>query len=441
MTRSSASTFPRVVIVGGGFAGLNAARELGKRKFPVTLVDRRNFHLFQPLLYQLATGYLASGDIAAPLRSTLARYSSLEVLLETVQDIDPERKTVITGSFRLDYDILIVATGVTHSYFGREDWMPLAPGLKTIEDAIEIRKRVLLSFEHAESEPDGARRKKLLRFAIVGGGPTGVELAGTLAELARATLAGEYRHFSAADAEIHLFEGGDRILSSFHERTSRYAVRALTSLGVTVHTSTRVVDVSRDGLVFIDDGVETVMEAATVIWAAGVRASEMAKVLAERCGAELDRSGRVVVTPFLTLPGRDEIFVLGDLAAVKRENAPPFPGLAPVAMQQGKYAAKAIALRLKGKAAKPFWYFDKGNMAVIGRGRAVAEAMGIRLTGFFAWLAWAVVHIYFLIEFENKIVVFWHWVWNYITNKRGSRIISGSFNPSAEQTQNEAPAE
>lgn len=412
------------MIVGGGFAGLHAARQLGKRQFPVTLVDRRNFHLFQPLLYQLATGYLASGDIAAPLRSTLARHESVNVVLESAMDVDPERRILKTGSVEIPYDILIAATGVTHSYFGHDAWQSDAPGLKSVEDAIEIRRRVLSAFEIAERTADPKERERLLTFVIVGGGPTGVELAGTLAELARGTLSGEYRNFNPGDSKIHLFEGGDRILSSFHEKSANYAERTLSKLGVQVHTSSRVQNVAENGVQFSSGGGVHDLPAATVIWAAGVTGSSFGQLLKSRYGAELDRSGRVIVTPHLHLPGDENVFVLGDLANVRREKGDPFPGLAPVAIQQGQYVARLLEARTQRETSKPFYYFDKGNMAVIGRGRAVAETGRIRLRGFPAWLAWAFIHIYFLIEFENKIVVFWHWVWNYLTNKRGSRIIT-----------------
>lgn len=415
---------PRVVIIGGGFAGLNAARLLGRAGISVTLVDRNNYHLFQPLLYQVATGSLAPGDIAAPLRSVVARYGSVTVIRDEATDLDAERRVLITKNGRYPYDFLIIATGVTHSYFAHDDWETKAPGLKTIEDAVAIRSRVLQAFEEAEQIDDLKLRQTCLSFVVVGGGPTGVELSGALAELAKGTLRGEFRNFKPEDVQITLVEGGPRVLHSFHERTSHYVAKTLSKLGVSVRTEAKVVSIG-EGFVEVEEkGARTRLQARTVLWAAGVKASPLSAVLTKRAGGQLDQLGRVTVLSDLSLPGHAEIFVLGDLANVVGLDGAPLPGVAPVAIQQGRYIAAALVRRGSGKKVKPFRYLDKGNMAVIGRGRAVAETWKLRLSGFPAWVAWALIHIYYLIEFENKIIVFFHWAWNYATNKRGSRLIT-----------------
>jgi len=415
---------PRIVIVGGGFGGLYAAQRIAQEQYEVTLIDRRNFHLFQPLLYQVATGFLAPGDIAAPIRSVLAKLKSVRVIQDEVLDIDPQQKRVFTTHMQFPYDFLIVATGVTHSYFGNDSWAEFAPGLKTIEDSIEIRERVLRAFEAAEQAPTPEERRRHLTLIIVGGGPTGVELAGALTELSHGSMKGEFRNFSPSEAKIILLEGGDRLLSSFHAKTSAYVEKTLKALGVDVCTQTKVVAVAKDHVEVLRAGEKTTIYGDTILWAAGIQASPLSKVLANKAGATLDRLGRVKIEPDLSLKSNADIFVIGDLANLPDAKGEPLPGVASVAIQQGQYVANFIIDRVSGRDTKPFVYFDKGNMAVIGKGRAVAETWKFRLNGFPAWLAWAFVHIYFLIEFENKIVVFIHWAWNYLTNARGSRLIT-----------------
>jgi NADH dehydrogenase len=418
---------PNVVIVGGGFSGLYAAQRLARNKINVTLIDRRNFHLFQPLLYQVATGFLAPGDIAAPIRSVLANKDSVNIVQDEVRDIDPSQKVVITPHTQISYDFLIVAAGVTHSYFGNEQWAQFAPGLKTIEDSVEIRGRVLRAFEAAEQAKDSHVRKKNLTFIIVGGGPTGVELAGALTELSHRSMKGEFRNFIPSSAKIILVEGGSRILATFHKNTSKYAERILKRLGVDVVTQTRVIAVGKDYVEVLDSSGKKTIQGDTILWAAGVKASPLSQVLQSKTGANLDKIGRVKVAPDLSLENFHDIFVIGDLANATGPSGSSLPGVAPVAIQQGQYVAGLIIDRINKRASKPFVYFDKGNMAVIGKGRAVAETGKLRLRGFPAWLAWAFIHIYFLIEFENKLVVFVHWAWNYITNARGSRLITETY--------------
>jgi len=414
----------QIVIIGGGFGGLYAAKILGKKGFNVTLIDKQNFHLFQPLLYQVATGFLAPADIASPLRTILARYKSVRVIQDEVRDFDTKEKRVITAEGSYRYDSLIVAAGVTHSYFGKEEWERHAPGLKTLNDSLTIRSNILSAFEAAEKAKSDLERRRLLTFIIVGGGATGVELAGAIAELARATLAKEFRSFHPSDARIILFEGGARILSSFHQNNSSYAQNALSKLGVEVHTETLVTSLSDRQVCTTTRGKVETFEAETILWAAGIQASPLALAVESATGAKLDRCGRIMVEPDMTISGYPEIFVVGDLAHSLGANGQALPGLAPVAMQQGRYVAKVLVQRSKEREYRPFRYFDKGNMAVIGRGRAVAESFGLRLNGFTAWIGWAFIHIYFLIEFENKLKVFFNWAWNYLTNKRTSRLIT-----------------
>lgn len=420
----SAEHINRIVIIGGGFGGLNAAIGLGKRGFNVTLIDRENYHLFQPLLYQVATGFLTPGDIAATLRSSLARYPSVTVIRDEVKDLQPSDKAVIGKFGHYSYDVLIVAAGMTTSYFGNEAWSEHARGLKTMKDSLKLRSRVLSAFEAAERSESAKERERLLTFVIVGGGPTGVELAGALSELARQTLKSEFRKFNPADCRIILLEGGVRLLSSFSEKTSAYTRKSLEQLGVLVQTDAMVKNVSADHLeVMINDELIH-LPAQTIIWAAGVKAESLSGCLKERYSASLDNSGRVYVDPQLNVPGDKNVFVIGDMARFEHELDAPLPGLAPVAIQQGRYVARLLEARRNGMETGPFRYRDKGNMAVIGKGRAVAETGRLKLFGLPAWIAWAFVHIYFLIEFENKIVVFLRWAWNYITNKRGSRLIT-----------------
>jgi len=414
----------RIVIIGAGFGGLYAARELGRSGKKVVLIDRTNYHLFQPLLYQVATGYLAPGDIATPIRSVLANLKSVSVIHDEVLDLDPGKSCITTRECTIEFDYLLLASGVTYSYFGNTEWSKHAPGLKTVQDAVEMRCRILGAFEAAERSADEKEQERLLTTVIIGGGPTGVELAGAVAELSRGTLKGEFRRIDPQKGRIFLVDSGERILSGFHPNTSAYAKKALEKLGVTVLTNTMVTDLGSEEVKIMRAGSLQVIPTGTILWAAGVQASALAKKLAERTGVTLDRSGRVEVEPNLSIKGYPNVFVLGDLASCKGANGELLPGVAPVAMQQGSYVAKVIVARIRGRDLPPFRYFDKGNMAVIGRGHAVAEYGRLRINGFSAWVAWAIIHIYFLIEFENKLIVFIHWAWNYMTNGRGSRLIT-----------------
>lgn len=415
----------RIVIVGGGFAGLYAAKALGNTAgIHVTLIDKRNFHLFQPLLYQVATGRLSPGDISSPLRGILSHHLNTTVLMGDVLDIDTEHQhVVLRDAPAVPYDSLIVATGVSHHYFGK-DWHDIAPGLKTIEDALEMRRRIFLAFEAAEKETDPERRQSLLTFVVVGGGPTGVELAGALAELAFHTLKDDFRNFDPQQTKVILLEGMDRVLPPYPPELSLEAETSLKSLGVDVRTSTLVTDIQGD-VVTIKSGNEiTTLRSQTVLWAAGVKASPMGQVLADRTGVGLDRVGRVMVEPDFSIANYPNIFVLGDLAHYAQDGK-PLPGVGAVAMQEGDYLARLIKCRLKNKAIKPFRYLDQGSLAVIGRNAAVANIGNFRMSGIPAWLIWVFVHIYYLIEFDNKLVVMVQWGWNYLTNHTGSRIITG----------------
>ncbi|AFZ33025.1 NADH dehydrogenase (ubiquinone) [Gloeocapsa sp. PCC 7428] len=415
----------RVVIVGGGFGGLYAAKSLGSVSVEVTLIDKRNFHLFQPLLYQVATGTLSPADISSPLRSVLNRNKNTKVLMGEVVDIDPEQHKVTLQNQELHYDSLIVATGVKHSYFGKDEWSEFAPGLKTVEDALEMRRRIFVAFEAAEKETDPEKRRAWLTFVIVGGGPTGVELAGAIAELAYSTLKKDFRNIDTAEAKILLLEGMDRLLPPYAPELSAKAAKSLQQLGVTVQTKTLVTNIA-DDIVTTKQGDEVAQIAAkTVLWAAGVKASPMGETLAKRTGAQLDRAGRVIVEPDLSIPGHPNIFVVGDLANFSHQNGKPLPGVAPVAMQEGQYVAALIKQRLQEKTLPPFSYLDRGSLAVIGRNAAVVDFGFVKFSGFLAWLTWVFVHIYFLIEFDNKLVVLLQWGWNYWTRKRGARLITG----------------
>jgi NADH dehydrogenase len=417
------STPHRVVIIGGGFGGLYAARRLGSAPVALTLVDRRNFHLFQPLLYQVATGALSPGEIASPLRHILSRHGNTEVLMAEATDFDAERRQVILSDRELPYDDLIVATGATHHYFGHDDWERLAPGLKTIENATEIRRRILSAYEHAELETDPAKRHAWLTFVIVGAGPTGVELGGALSEIANDTLRHDFRHIDPAESRILLLEGGDRILPGFPPDLSAAAERQLIELGVRPRAHAKVTDVDANGVTVDLGGKTDHIASCTVLWAAGVRASRLGRKLAERYGAPLDKVGRVLVGPDLTLPGHPEVLVIGDLASLSQDGK-PLPGVAPVAMQQGRYAASLIVQRLRGKTMAPFYYFNKGNLATIGRNKAVADFGIVHVVGFPAWFLWVFVHLMYLVEFENRLLVLVEWVYNYITRNRGARLIT-----------------
>lgn len=420
------STQPhRVVIIGGGFGGLYAAKALGRAPVEVTLIDKRNFHLFQPLLYQVATGTVSPADIASPLRAVLNRHQNTQVLLEEVIDVDPQQKTVVTRTGELAYDTLVVATGVSHHYFGNDHWKDVAPGLKTVEDALDIRRRIFGAFEAAEKETDPQKRREWLTFAIVGGGPTGVELAGAIAEIAYSALKKDFRNFDPSEAQILLLEGMERILPPYPPELSAKAESSLNKLGVTVQTSTIVTDID-DTVVTARQGNESKqIRSRTVVWAAGVKASSMGQILGDRTGATLDRAGRVMVEPDLSLPGHPNIFVIGDLANFSHQGERPLPGIAPVAMQEGEYVAKLIRQRLKGGSLAPFKYLDWGKLAVIGQNAAVVDLGFVKLSGVLAWLIWVFAHIYYLIEFDNKLIVMTQWGWNYFTRGRGARLITG----------------
>ncbi len=417
---------PRIVIVGGGFGGLYAARALRRAPADVTLVDRRNFHLFQPLLYQVATGALSPANIAAPLRSIVKRQRNTRVLLANVRGFDLGRRAVLTDAGELPYDVLVVAAGASHAYFGHDDWAEHAPGLKTIEDATEMRRRILLAFERAEATADPSRRKALLTFVIVGAGPTGAELAGALAEIARRTLRSDFRTIDPADARIILVEAGPRVLATYTEDLSEKACAQLASLGVDVRLDAAVTDV-RDGAVDVASAgkVETI-EAATILWAAGVAASPLGAALARAAGGETDRAGRVRVAPDLTLPGHPEVFVIGDLMTLAGPGGKVLPGVAPVAMQQGRHVARTVLARLASRPGPGvFHYHDKGSMAVIGRGRAVADLGFVRFAGYPAWLAWLFIHLMYLVQFGNRLLILVQWAWSYLTWGRSARLITG----------------
>lgn len=425
-TQTSQTKFPhQVVIVGGGFGGLYTAQALRDENIAVTLVDKRNFHLFQPLLYQVATGSLSPADISSPLRLVLRHKRNTQVLLDEVVDIDTQQQKVIMAGGNLPYDTLIVATGVSHHYFGNEHWQNIAPGLKTVEDALEMRRRIFTAFENAEKERDPAKKQAWLTFIIVGGGPTGVELAGAIAEIAYGSLHKDFRNIDTNQAKILLIEGMDRILPPYPADLSAKAQTSLTKLGVQVQTGTMVTDIDND-MVMVRRGEKLEqIRAQTILWAAGVKASAMGEVLAKSTGVKLDRAGRVIVEPDLSIANYPNIFVVGDLAHFAHQNNHPLPGVAPVAMQEGKYVAKLITQRLKGESLPPFRYFDRGSLAVIGQNEAVVNLGFMKLTGFLAWLVWVFAHIYYLIEFDNKLVVMVQWAWNYITRGRGARLITG----------------
>jgi NADH dehydrogenase len=428
---TSVRTSPhRVVVVGGGFAGLYTAKGLGGDEgVDVTLVDRRNFHLFQPLLYQVATGALSPGEIAQPLRAVLRKSTNVTVLLGEARGIDPERREVLmSDGGPIPYDTLVAATGARHAYFGHDEWAPLAPGLKTIEDAIEIRRRILIAFEAAEREADAERRREWMTFVVVGGGPTGVELAGALGEIANDTLRNDFRAIHAPDAQILLLEAVDRILPTYPKSLSRSAAKQLEKLGATVRTNTRVTGIDEGHVTVTTGAGEEVIPSRTVLWAAGVQASSFGRHLADAIGLETDKTGRIAVGPDLTIPGHPEILVLGDLNVAKQTNGKPVPGVAPAAIQQGSYAAKAIGRRARGEPAEPFRYRDKGDVATIGRLSGVADVRLFgpfgQFSGFLAWLTWLFIHIFYLIGFTNRIVVTVRWAWSFVTRGRSTRLIT-----------------
>ena len=414
---------PRVVIVGGGFGGLYAARALRRAPVNVTIVDRRNHHVFQPLLYQVAMAALSPGEIASPIRWILRRQKNVEVWLAEAIGVEQARNRLILKDGVLEYDYLIVASGATHAYFGHDEWRRIAPGLKTLEDALDIRRRVLLAFEKAERETDPDRRAALLTFVVIGGGPTGVEMAGALAEISRHSLARDFRHFDPGSARILLLEGGPSILIAFPENLQQAALADLRRLGVTVRTGSVVTGVS-PGVVTV--GAESI-RAETVVWAAGVSASPLGVAL----GAPVDRAGRVKIQPDLTIPGSANVFVIGDLATLAGADGKPLPGVAQVAIQMGRHAAHNIVRSLEHQPLRPFVYKDLGNMATIGRASAIADFGWLRLTGFVAWLAWLFVHILNLIGFRNRLVVMVQWAWSYFSYQRAIRLITGGPAPGA----------
>ena len=415
---NAAEKLPRVVIIGAGFGGLVAAKALKHAPVQVTLIDRRNHHLFQPLLYQVATAGLAPNQIATPIRAVLRGQKNAHVELGTVEAIDTAKREVVLGDRRVPYDFLIVATGARHAYFGHDEWERFAPGLKTLEDATDQRKRILLAFEHAELETDAEERARLTTFVVIGGGPTGVETAGSIAELAKKALARDYRRIDPKSTRVILIEAGPRILGGFPPELSESARRALEKLGVEVKLGDAVTQVDADGVMLGSERIAS----RCVIWAAGVQSSPAARWL----NIPADRVGRAIIGDTLRAPGHDDIFVIGDCAAVSGADGKPLPGVAPVAKQQGDYAARSIIATLKGEPlAKPFAYFNVGNLATVGRKAAVVDFGFVRLTGFIGWLLWSVAHIYYLIGFKNRIAVALDWVWSYLTFERGARLITG----------------
>jgi NADH dehydrogenase len=420
----------RVVVVGGGFGGLQAARHLATAPVDLTIVDRRNFHLFQPLTYQVATGALSPGEVAYPLRAVFRRHRNVRVLMAEVTGFDLDARRVHLAEGSLPYDTLIVAGGSHYSYFGHDDWRRYAPEVKSLESALATRARVLRAFEDAENEPDLDRRRALLTFVIVGGGPTGVEMAGQIAELARSTLRGQFRSIDSGQSRVLLIETLDRVLTAFPPSLSRKAARSLESLGASVLLEHTVVDMDAEAVtVAAPDGSTERIPARNVIWAAGVQASSLASKLGELSGAEVDRAGRVTVEPDLTLPGHPEVLALGDMVRVRSRDGgvQQLLGVAPVAMQQGRYAAKLVRARLSGRPIGPFHYLDKGNLATIGRASAVADLHVIRLSGFPAWVAWLVVHLFYLIGFQNRLIVLIRWFISFVTRGRGARLITSTF--------------
>jgi len=415
----------RVVIVGGGFGGLYAAQSFKSTDIDLILIDRRNFHLFQPLLYQVATGALSPGEIASPLRYVLNRQKNTKVLLGEAVDIDVTGRAVrLKDGSDVPYDSLIVAAGSTHHYFGHPQWARIAPGLKTIEDATEIRTRVLLAFERAEKETNPELRRALLTFVVVGAGPTGVELAGALGEISRDTLRKDFRSINPADARIFLIEGEDRVLPPYTPDLSKAAEQALIELGVQTRAGARVTEIDENGVTIETGQSKTRIEARTVLWAAGVQASPLGRVLSEKTGVPLDRAGRLMVEPDLSLKGHPEILIVGDLAHFEQDGK-MVPGVAPTAMQQGRYAARLVIARMRGETQKPFHYWDKGSLATIGRNRAVAIIGRFHFSGYLAWLIWLFVHLLYIVEFENRMLILFQWAYDYFTHNRGARLITG----------------
>ena len=410
---------PRVIIIGAGFGGLEAAKKLACEDVRLTVIDRTNYHLFQPLLYQVATAALSPADIAAPVRAVLSKCRNVEVFLAEVQSVDVEAKKVKTVDLEIDYDYLILATGARHSYFGHNDWEKLAPGLKSLEDAIELRRRILMAFEYAEEITDEAARIAAMNFVVIGGGPTGVEMAGAIAEISRYTLARDFRHIDPSQARIILIEGEPRLLAAYPPDLSESARKQLTDLGVEVRTSTRATNLTEAGVQIGDEFISCRVK----IWAAGNNASFVGKTL----GAPVDRVGRVLVNDDLTVSGHPELQVIGDLANFPHQTGEPLPGISPVAMQQGRHAARNVLAMIKGRKPQRFRYWDKGTMATIGRNKAVADLKFMHLSGRLAWLAWLFVHIVFLVGFRNRLLVLIQWAWAYLTFDKGARLITRNF--------------
>ena len=411
---------PRVVIVGAGFGGLEAAKHLGNKPLWVTVIDRTNYHLFQPLLYQVATAALSPADIAAPVRGILGKYENIEVILAEIRAVDVAARVVRTGEHKIHYDYLIVATGARHSYFGHDEWEKLAPGLKSLEDAVEIRRRILMAFEFAEKTEDPKARAAAMNFVIIGGGPTGVEMAGAIAEIARETLAKDFRHIDPSTARVILVEGEKRVLASFPEDLSESALKQLRALGVEVRLGVHAENLTEKGL----DVAGEFIPCRVKIWAAGNAASFVGKTL----GAAVDRAGRVMVQDDLTIPGHPEVQVIGDLANFTApKTGKPLPGVSPVAIQQGRHAANNILHMIAGAKPQRFYYWDKGSMATIGRNKAVADLNVVHFSGFPAWLAWLLIHVLYLVGFRNRLVVLFQWAWAYVTFNKGARLITRSF--------------
>ncbi len=410
---------PHVVIIGAGFGGLQAAKKLACKDVRVTVIDRTNYHLFQPLLYQVATAALSPADIAAPVRAVLSKCKNMEVMLAEVQSVDVDARKIKTTDMEIAYDFLIVATGARHSYFGHNEWEKLAPGLKSLEDAIELRRRLLMAFEYAEKITDEAARKAAMTFVIIGGGPTGVEMAGAIAEIARYTLAKDFRHIDPSQARVILIEAEPRLLAVFPEDLSASAMKQLVALGVEVRTGTRATNLTETGLQVGDEFIPCRVK----IWAAGNTASFVGKTL----GAPVDRVGRVMVNDDLTIPGHPEVQVIGDLANFSHQTGQPLPGVSPVAMQQGRHAARNILRMIANRKPQRFRYWDKGSMATIGRNKAVADLNFVHLSGLPAWLVWLFVHIIFLVGFRNRIAVLFQWAWAYFTFNKGARLITRNF--------------
>ena len=426
MVNTTSASVPHVVIIGGGFGGLETARNLRKSNVQVTLVDRHNYHMFQPLLYQVATGGLSPANIATPLRSIFRRQANCEVLMAEVRDFDLDRKRLILADGDLEYDQLVVAAGATHSYFGHEEWASVAPGLKTLQDATAIRRKVFLAFEAAERERDAKIREQMMTFVVVGGGPTGIELAGSLSEIARHTIRNDFRHIHPEDARIVVVEAAEHVLAHYPPELCTRAADKIRELGIEIHTKTRVTHVTEQDVHLSSADGEQVIGTQTVLWAAGVHGSPLGSKLAKACGIETDRAGRVGVTNKMNVEGQDEIFVIGDLADCTDGEGVRMPGLAPVAIQQAQYVAKRILANIAGtKTEQPFVYHDRGTMATIGRAKAVVKVGKRESVGFIAWLMWLVVHLLQIVQFQSRFLILFQWSWNYLTFSRSARIITG----------------